>query len=488
MKLEDYVAQDALGLAALIAEGEVTPQEAAGAAQRLVELHNPSINAVLDVLPSEEAGMGGLPSKDGPFFGVPFLIKEILLHAKGVRCEMGSRLARGIVPEADTELMARFRRAGLHLIGTTQTPEFGYSATTETVAFGPVKNPWHSAHSAGGSSGGSAAAVAAGIVPLAHANDGGGSIRIPASCCGLVGLKPTRDRIPSGPDYADPLFGLGIEFAVARSVADAAALLDVVAGADVGAPGQPVPPACSYTTALTLPRKPMRIAWSDRSPAGDPVDEACREAVRITVAHLESLGHILVEDAPQFSWEAFITATHTLWVSFLAAAIDDVATATGRAISLDHLEAVTLACYEDGKRRTAVDVVQACAAGNLVSRSVGGFFTGYDAYLTPTLVGPPARLGVIDQNRPGMTGMDWTRQTFSYAPFTPLFNTTGQPAMSVPIHWSADGLPIGVQLVGRFGDETTLFSLAAQLEAVAPWRERQVSRMLALIQSNRLAR
>lgn len=479
MKLEEYVALDALGMAALIAKGEVTPQEAADAAYRLLELHNPSINAVLDVVPRD--AKVDFSQQGAPFHGVPFLIKEILLHAKGLRCEMGTRLARGLIPEADSELMARFRRAGLRVMGTTQTPELGYSATTEPVAFGPVRNPWNAAHSAGGSSGGSAAAVAAGIVPMAHANDGGGSIRIPASCCGLVGLKPTRDRTPSGPDYADPLFGLGIEFAVTRSVADAAVLLDAVAGPDVGAPGLLVAPENAFSNAFAKPVDGLRIAWSDRSPAGDPVDDECRAAVRKTVGHLESLGHILVEEAPVFPWEGFIAATHTLWVTFLAAAIDELAAATGRSIGPEHLEAVTLACYEDGKRKTAVDIVQSAAMGNLVSRSVGQFFTRYDAYLTPTLVSRPARLGVIDQNRQGMSAMDWTRQTFAYAPFTPLFNTTGQPAISLPIHWSADGLPVGVQLAGRFGDEATLFRLAGQLEALAPWRERQVGRMLDLI-------
>src|SRR6185369_10770105 len=275
ISLHDYTSHDGLGLAELVARKEVTPDELIAAAFEAVAKVNPKINAVLHTLPRETAAeiRAGLPR--GSFTGVPFMIKELVLHAKGVRCEMGSKLAKGFVPEADTELMARFRRAGLVLAGTTQTPEFGYNPTTETTAFGPVHNPWDLGRSPGGSSGGSGAAVAAGIVPIAHANDGGGSIRIPASCDGLVGLKPTRDRTPTGPDAADPLCGWGIELAVSKTVRDTAAILDAVSGPDVGAPGHPVPPARPFLEEVGAPTGRLRIAFSTRPASGRPIDPEC---------------------------------------------------------------------------------------------------------------------------------------------------------------------------------------------------------------------
>jgi amidase len=260
-----------------------------------------------------------------------------VVHAKNVRFDMGSKLAQGFVAPQDTELMARFRRAGLVLIGTTQTPELGYNPTTETVLFGPVHNPWDLGRSAGGSSGGSGAAVAAGIVPLAHANDGGGSIRIPASCNGLVGLKPSRDRVPTGPDYGDPLCGLACEFVVTRSVRDAAALLDLVAGADVGAPGHPVPPARPYRQEVGAAPGRLRIAWTTTPASGEKIDPECEKAVHETVRLLESLGHTLVEDHPRYDWNAFLANVHVIWTAYTAAAVDGLAAALGRKPRADEM-------------------------------------------------------------------------------------------------------------------------------------------------------
>ncbi len=473
MTLKEYATYDGLGLAELVARKQVSPQELVTTALQAVEKLNPKLNAVLQTLPKQaEAEIAaGLPS--GPFTGVPFLIKELVLHAKGVRCEMGTKLAQGFVPSADTELMARFRRAGLVLVGTTQTPELGYNPTTETVLFGPVHNPWNLGRSAGGSSGGSGAAVAAGIVPLAHANDGGGSIRIPASCNGLVGLKPSRDRIPTGPDYSDPLCGLACEFVVTRSVRDAAALLDLVAGPDIGSPGHPVPPARPYREQLTIPPGRLRIAWTTTPASGEKIDPACEKAVHDTVQLLQDLGHTVQEDRPRYDWETFLQQAHVIWTSYTTYSVDALAKNLGRTPGLDTLEAVTLACYEDGKRSTAVDLLKAMDYGNLLSRQVGAFFQHVDVLITPTIARPPAPLGELNQNRQGMTAMEWTRQVSTYVPFTPLFNSTGQPAISLPLHWTADGLPIGVQCVGRFGDEATLLRLAAQLEHARPWAGRR---------------
>jgi amidase len=469
ISLKDYTAYDGLGLAELVARKEVTAEELAGAAFEAVEKVNPKINAVLQTLPGESAAevRAGLPH--GPFTGVPFMIKELVLHAKGVRCDMGSRLAQGFVPDSDTELMARFRRAGLVLVGTTQTPEFGYNPTTETVAFGPVHNPWDLGRSPGGSSGGSGAAVAAGIVPIAHANDGGGSIRIPASCNGLVGLKPTRDRTPQGPDYADLLCGLAIEFVVTRSVRDAAAMLDAVAGPDPGAPGILPAPARPYREQIKAPPDRLRIAWSTTPASGAKIDPECEKAVQETVRLLESLGHTVIEDRPRYDWDAFLENVHVIWAAFGVTSVDFAAAATGRKPGPDNLEAITLASYEEGKRYSAADLINAMAHCNVVSRQVGAFFEKVDMMLTPTIARQPATLGEMDQNRKGMTPKEWTRHVFSYCPFTPLFNTTGQPAISLPLHWSAAGVPVGVQFAGRFGDEAALLALAAQLEQARQW-------------------
>ena len=460
MSLSDYSSYDGLGLAELVARKELSPKELVDLALQAVAQVNPKLNAVLQTLPEQAAAeiRDGLPA--GPFTGVPFLIKELVLHAKNVRCDMGSKLAQGFVASEDTELMARFRRAGLVLVGTTQTPELGYNPTIETRLFGPVHNPWNLAHSAGGSSGGAGAAVAAGVVPMAHANDGGGSIRIPASCNGLVGLKPTRDRVPTGPDYADPLCGLACEFAVTRSVRDTAALLDAVAGPDSGAPGHPVPPARPYRDEVGAAPGRLRIAWTTTPASGEKINPECEKAVHETVKLLEDLGHILIEDRPTYDWELFLENIHVIWTAFTTASVNAIATGLKRKPGPDNLEAVTLACYEDGKRYTAVDLLSAMAHGNTVSRQIGAFFDRVDLLVTPTIARVPAPLGELDQNRAGMTAMEWTRQVFTYVPFTPIFNSTGQPAVSLPLHWSTGGLPVGVQFVGRFGDETSLIRLA----------------------------
>lgn len=470
---EEYASLDGIGLAQLIGRGEVSAQEVVDTAIAAIEKMNPHVNAVLQFLPdaATATAQAGLPS--GPFRGVPLLIKEIVLSAKGVRCESGSALAEGYVPKADTELMARFRGAGLVLCGTTRTPEFGYSPTTEPRFHGAVRNPWKAGHSPGGSSGGAGAAVAAGIVPIAHASDGGGSIRIPASCNGLVGLKPSRDLIPTGPDYGDLLYGLAAEFALTRTVRDTAALLDAVGGADIGAPGMPLPAPESYATAITRPPKPLRIAWTTQAGSGEQSASECQAAVHDTVQTLQELGHTLIEGAPRYDWEAFLKSTHLLQVSCLASGVASIAAELGRVPSPDNLEAVTFAMYEEGKRYTAIELTTALGQQNTVSRQVGAFFESVDMLLTPTMKLPPCRLGEFDQNSAVTSPWEWSQKIFSYVPFPAVFNTTGQPAISLPMHWSSAGLPIGVQLAGRFGDDATLLQLAAQLEQARPWKQRR---------------
>ncbi|MGG1660870.1 amidase [Brevibacillus sp. NRS-1366] len=473
MQFSQYSAYDGIGLAELVRQKEVTPRELKKAALEGIAKVNPKLNAIVHVL-SEQADKeidSGLP--DGPFKGVPFLIKEIVLHASGVPSSMGSRLADGINFPYDSELMARFRKAGLVTVGTTTTPEFGYNATTESLLYGATRNPWNPAHSPGGSSGGSGAAVAAGIVPFAHANDGGGSIRIPASCNGLVGLKPTRGRVPTGPDYSEPLNGLGIEFALTRSVRDAAALLDAVAGPDTGCYTWAESPKRPFSDEISSPPQRLRIAWTAKPASGVRVDQECLDVLYETVKLCEELGHEMIEAAPEIDNDLHMLATLRIWAANVTNWINGVARALNRTPSEQNLESAILACYQFGQTITATEFLEALDIQNMVSRSVGRFFTEYDVLLSPTTARPPLPLGELNANALGIDAKQWTEQIFTYAPFTNLFNTTGQPAISLPLGESSGGLPIGMQFAGRFADEATLLRLAAQLEQARPWKDKR---------------
>jgi len=466
MKLSEYIELDGLGLAELIRKREVKGAEVLACAQRMVESINPRINAVIETYAEPLAGSD---DPAAPFTGVPFVTKDLVLHAAGQKMELGSRLARGLVFPHDTDLMARFRRAGLRTVGRTTSPEFGYCPTTENVLHGPTRNPWDTTRSPGGSSGGSGSAVAAGIVPLAHASDGGGSIRIPAACCGLVGLKPTRARTPIGPDAAEGLNGLGIEFAVTRSVRDCAALLDAVQGAGLGDPYVAPQPTCSYTEAVSRRHERLHIAVMGTAWGGQETDPEVLEGVSKTVRQCEASGHTVTEAAPALDWDEFVSTTMVYWTANLAAWIDQVATTVGRSIDASTLEATTLACYRYGQTLKATDLLHAMDVANRIRRSFAAFFDRYDVLLTPTLPAPPARLGTVDANDSSLDAEGWTRQVFGFTPFTPVFNTTGQPAISLPLVRTGGGLPIGMQFVGRFGAEDVLINLAAQLERSMPW-------------------
>ena len=466
MKPAEYITHDGLGLAELIRNKEISRAEALECALDMAELLNPQINTIIELFPeplaaSDDAG--------APFSGVPFLIKDLALHAEGVLNEMGSRLARGIRAQHDTDLMKRFRQAGLRTIGRASTPEFGYCPTTEPVLNGPSRNPWDLTRMPGGSSGATAASVAAGIVPLAHANDGGGSIRIPASCCGLVGLKPTRGRVPNGPDSAEPLSGMAVEFAVTRTVRDAAALLDAVKGPGIGDPFEIAIPAEAYAGSTLKDPGTLKIAWMNEPWSGAEMDKEVKDTIPRTAQLCEELGHQITEARPELVWEQFFEATVVLWAANLAVFIDYAAMLTGRPADEDHLEATVLACYREGKQVKAETLLMAQATANHVCRGIGRFFQEYDVLLTPTVAQPPLPLGTINANDPNLDAKAWSRRTFDFCPFTPLFNTTGQPAISLPLHRSAGGLPLGVQFAGRYGDETTLLQLARQLEQAAPW-------------------
>ena len=469
MKFSEYADFDGLGLAQLLADKQVSAAELAMCAHEAIAEKNPALNAVLSTLDGQPY------AADGPFGGVPFLIKELIVQAEGALSRAGCRATPAVPAAADTNLMQRFRQAGLHLVGTTQTPEMGYNATTETVAFGPVHNPWKRGHSAGGSSGGSGAAVAAGIVPIAHANDGGGSIRVPASCNGLVGLKPTRDRTPSGPGVSDPLFAHAIEFAVSRSVRDSAALLDCVAGADLGAAHIIAAPETSFAMAAATPPSALTIGVLRGSMLGTPVHSENAAAVENTVKRLQNLGHTLVECDYCLDFEEFARHINTIWCAFAAQFVEQMTNLTGCAADTDHFEAVTLTCAEFGRNTNAVEILAALDYVNRITRVAAAEFAAYDCLLSSTLATPPPEHGVLNQNDPDISALDWTRKTFTYATNTPLFNSTGQPAISLPLHWSADNLPVGVQFAGKMGGEGLLLSLAGQLEQDYNWQAKQRS-------------
>jgi len=468
MNTTEYLEYDALELAGLMREGEVTAAELADCARQRAEQINPEINAVLEWFAEPDAPVLGKPAET-PFAGVPFLIKDLVIQAEGRRCEMGSRLADGLVAPADSDLMARFRRAGLATLGRTATPEMGYNVATETLQAGICRNPWDLERSPGGSSGGSAAAVAAGIVPIAHANDGGGSIRIPSACCGLVGLKPTRGRVPIGPAAAEGLSGFGIEFAVTRSVRDAAALLDAVQGPGVGDPYVIPTPAAAYSSCLQRAPESLRIGFMTEAWSGVPVDAEIRAALLSIARCCESLGHRVEDAAPPLDAEAFAVANTDLWSASIAHWVVDLCAATGRPADHTTLEQATLAVYEHGAALSAVDLLHADDTFNRVSRDFGRFFREYDLLLTPTTAQLPWPIGQQASEGGNYTARSWTDHVFSVAPFTAVFNCTGQPAISLPLARSESGLPIGIQFAAPFGREDLLLSLAAVFEQVMPW-------------------
>ncbi|WP_164016801.1 amidase [Pyxidicoccus trucidator] len=472
MHLDDYSRFDAVGLAELVRRKEVTPEELLETAVAAISRVNPKLNAVIDVREAEARNLvkQGLP--EGPFRGVPFLVKDLVLHTAGVPTDMGSRLAKGFVFPHDSGLAARLKRTGLVTLGRTNTPEFGNNATTEPVLHGPTRNPWDLERSPGGSSGGSGAAVAAGIVPVAHGNDGGGSLRIPASLCGIFGMKPTRGRVSVGPDVGEALNGMGVEGVVSRTVRDSAAMMDATQGPEAGDPYQIPPPERPYLDEVR--RKPgrLRIALSRTAVSGVPVSPDCVAAVEDVARLCVELGHEVVEASPTYDARMLNKAMTTVWATALSTWAYGLGEMLGRPPGPENLETTTWEVARFGAGLKVSDLQSALATFNTVSRTLGAFFVEHDVLLTPTVAVPPYKLGVLDAMVP-RAPEDWYAHVFGLCPFTALFNVTGQPAMSVPLYWNADGLPIGVQFAGRFADEATLFRLAGQLEEARPWAGRR---------------
>lgn len=469
MGISDYASHDALGLAQLVKSGKVSAVELAEEAIGRIEKHNPALNAVVTKIYDQGRAAAKAPS-DGPFKGVPFLLKDILGDHEGVPTQSGSRFMSGMPATRDSTLTARFKKAGVVILGKTNVPEFGLLPTTESAFYGPAHNPWNPDHSTGGSSGGSAAAVAAGIVPIAHANDGGGSIRIPASCCGLVGLKPTRGRNPLGPDLGDVMGGLIHEHIVSRSVRDTAAMLDCTHGHEVGDPYYAPPVERPFLDEVGRNPGKLRVAFSVTALDGKKVHPECVKGVEETAKLLADLGHEVVEAAPQLPMEMLSGAFMALWAAGLAVQIDVQAMMTGRTPSDNEFEGLTWGLYQAGKQITAVQYQMAIAQVQMMSRQMAHFMEAHDVWLTPTLGAPPLKLGTIDIHE--RDPQKAFAPVIDYVPFTALENATGQPAISLPLHWSDDGLPVGMMFAGRFGEEALLLRLAAQLEQARPWKDK----------------
>jgi amidase len=469
-----YATYDGLGLAELVRKGEVTPGELLEDALAAIAAVNPQLNGVTATLAeaAEAEIAAGLP--DGPFKGVPFLVKELGIQATGAPSRCGSKLTESVVAGLDSEVMRRFRAAGFVTAAMTASPEMGFNPTTESVYYGATHNPWDLARSPGGSSGGSAAMIAGGAVPVAHGNDGGGSVRIPASCCGLVGLKPTRQRLPTGPLYGDWLVGFATDFVLTRTVRDSAAVLDATHGPDPGAPNVIAPPERPYAEEVGRKlERPLKIAWSGRPVSGAAVDPAVLDGLNETVGVLESLGHELHEDRAEFHWDEYFEALVVIWTSYVARSIDVLANIVKRPPGYDNLERVTVKLYEHGRSLTAVELHAALERNNTMCRKMGAFMQGYDVFLTPTLSRPPLPLGELNQDAARIDAREWCRQVFDWVPFTPLCNATGQPAISLPLHWTPDGLPIGMHFAAHQNDDALLIRLASQLEAAKPWSDRR---------------
>jgi len=474
--LSDYDQYDGLGLAELVRKRQVTPHELLEIARQRVEQRNPATNAIVYRMydEAEAAISAGLTS--GPFTGVPYVLKDLGVSYAGTITSSGSSAFRNFVADHDSEMVTRLKRAGLVIFGKTHSSELGLFTSSESRLFGATRNPWNPEYSAGGSSGGSAAAVAAGMIPMAYATDGGGSIRIPASCCGLFGLKPTRARTPMGPDFGERWNGLGCAHAITRSVRDSAALLDATSGAEVGDPYWAPPSKRSYLAEIGAAPGRLKIAFAIKPWNGHAVDAECIAAVDAAAKLCESLGHHVEQSSPAIDEAARGQAVGVIVTSQVRASLQRAARVLGRSATPEDVETITWGYSEYARQFSGSDYANAIDAIHRAGRDVGRFFTRYDILLTPTMCTPPHKLGVLSMMR---TDIDaFHAVLFGDIGFTALFNSTGNPAMSVPLHWSADGLPVGVQFVAPFGDEATLFRLASQLEAAKPWADRRPVRML----------
>ena len=471
MAFTEYADYDGLGLAELVRTRAVTPTELTEAAIARVEAHNATLNAVvyMGFDDARARAAGALP--DGPFRGVPFLIKDLAMPVAGWPRTSGSKFARNIVDAEDGGLTARYRKAGVIPIGKTNTPEYGITGTTESALLGPCRNPWNPNHIAGGSSGGSASAVAAGIVPMAHASDGLGSIRIPAACCGLVGLKVTRDRVTNLPDGYDYAMGNVVDHVVTRTVRDSAAMLDATGRPEPGAPYPAPPQSGPYLDEVSRSPGRLRIAWSSETPSGRAIEPEIQAALERTAALLRGLGHEVFEKGMGIDYRALFAARGPSAAANFAAGMSRLIDLVGREPEPDELEPLTWAALKAGRRQTGADVMRSMQEIRMLNRGTLAFFEDIDVYLTPVLGTPVPQIGFIDPVN--LEPKEVNRRQGRTFPFTPPFNFSGQPSLSLPLEVDAAGLPIGMMFTAKFADEATLFRLAGQLEKEAPWKARR---------------
>lgn len=471
MSITDYAQHDATALAALVAKGEASAGELLEVAIAAAEAVDPAINALSQKLydHGRQAIARGLP--DGPFRGVPFLLKDAGADLEGTPTTNGARLLADRVAQADSTLVARYKAAGLVIFGKTTTPEFSLAASTESSFCGTTRNPWDLSRTAGGSSGGAAAAVAAGIVPAAHGSDGGGSIRIPASCCGLFGLKPTRARVPAGPPAGEGWGSLSVAHVLTRSVRDSAALLDATQGMAAGDPYCAPARERPYLQEVATPPGRLRIAVQTRPLSGVPVAPECLAATEAAARLLETLGHHVESVQPPGDADEL---GHALWVlvaSNVSRALRAIGQGSGRPVTQADVDAVTWNAVEFTRTLDGEAYPEALLTIHAQGRRMAEFLGRYDVILSPTLAQVAVPLGTQRTDTADLAA--YSRALAHFSPFTQLFNITGQPAMSVPLHWTEDGLPVGVMFAAGFGREDILFRLAGRLEQAHPWAHRR---------------
>ncbi|MBI4776100.1 MAG: amidase [Deltaproteobacteria bacterium] len=470
---EAFGSYDALGLADLVRSREVTPGELVEIVVERIERVNPALNCVVlktyDL--ARQLARGPLP--EGPFTGVPFLMKDLLTMYEGIPTTGACRFLKDYVATEDSVVVQRMKRAGLILVGKTNTPELGSSGSTEPVLFGPTRNPWNVEHIPGGSSGGSAAAVAARIVPLADGSDGGGSIRMPASCNGLVGLKPSRGRVPLGPHYGDGWYGMVVLNGLTRTVRDTAAFLDVISGPVPGDPYQPAAPRPPFLEALSSDPGRLKIGFTTKCMSGDAVHAECIRAVMDTAKTCEDLGHDVVEMTFDFDFNLALKTFNRAARVLSTMDLDRFEGLVGRPATAEEFETISWLLIQLGKKESGVQHAKDIETLRFIGRRIAADCEPFDAVLTPTVYQPPAKLGVYDMNCAPEKAAEFGKLMRAGIAFTIPYNISGQPAVSLPMHWTGDGLPVGVQFAGRYADEATLLRLARQLEEARPWIQRK---------------
>lgn len=470
MAFDEYAEHDGLGLAALVAKGEISPAELVEAAITRIERHNGVLNAVVHKAYDEARAVAAGDLPDGPFKGVPFLIKDLGAQVQGWPRTSGSRFAQVAADEADSELVARYRAAGVVLLGKSNTPEFGIPGVTNSDQLGACRNPWNPDHISGGSSGGAASATAAGMVPLAHASDGLGSIRIPAACCGLVGMKITRDRTPIC-EVVDGALGFSVHHVVSRTVRDSAAMLDATGYAQVGDPFQAPAKDGPYLAEVEKSPGRLRIAWSAETPSGRPIPEAMLGHLLRTVELLKGLGHEVFEQGLGIDYRLLYRAQGLASASNFSANVARWVEKLGREPGPEELGPLARRGYEAGQRLNGQQAFWGFQQLRVMNRQILSAFEDFDVYLTPVMSTPAPRIDWLDPNMDDTREFD-KRQAATYGT-TPPANFTGQPSLSLPLWQSEDGLPVGMMFTGRFADEATLYRLAGQLEKEQPWKDRR---------------